>query len=105
MVLSSTSLLKSRDLIRPNKEFGLNYNVSSQVNTLETVSKADGAIFSSHLILKHPLEEPQVYLCCIHLKGLRYIYVLLPPFHTIRSFGLSISHLDSVTSIGIQTHI
>ncbi|EEE63377.1 hypothetical protein OsJ_18189 [Oryza sativa Japonica Group] len=59
MVLSSTSLLKSRDLIRPNKEFGLNYNVSSQVNTLETVSKADGAIFSSHLILKHPLEEPQ----------------------------------------------
>lgn len=56
MVLSSTSLLKSRDLIRPNKEFGLNYNVSSQVNTLETVSKADGAIFSSHLILKHPLE-------------------------------------------------
>uniref|UniRef100_A0A0E0L1D6 Anaphase-promoting complex subunit 1 n=1 Tax=Oryza punctata TaxID=4537 RepID=A0A0E0L1D6_ORYPU len=59
MVLSSTSLLKSRDLIRPNKEFGLNYNVSSQVNTLETVSKADEAIFSSHLILKHPLEEPQ----------------------------------------------
>uniref|UniRef100_A0A0E0DQC9 Anaphase-promoting complex subunit 1 n=1 Tax=Oryza meridionalis TaxID=40149 RepID=A0A0E0DQC9_9ORYZ len=38
MVLSSTSLLKSRDLIRPNKEFGLNYNVSSQVNTLETAT-------------------------------------------------------------------
>ncbi|KAG8067808.1 hypothetical protein GUJ93_ZPchr0005g14946 [Zizania palustris] len=59
VVLSSSSLLKTRDLIRPNKEFGLNYNVSSQGNTLETVSKADGAIISSHLILKHPLEEPQ----------------------------------------------
>uniref|UniRef100_J3M678 Anaphase-promoting complex subunit 1 n=1 Tax=Oryza brachyantha TaxID=4533 RepID=J3M678_ORYBR len=56
VVLSSTSLLKTRDVIRPNKEFGLSYNVSSQVNTLETVSKAD---ISSHLILKHPLEEPQ----------------------------------------------
>uniref|UniRef100_A0A0D9WFG5 Anaphase-promoting complex subunit 1 n=1 Tax=Leersia perrieri TaxID=77586 RepID=A0A0D9WFG5_9ORYZ len=60
VVLASTSLLKTRDLIRPNKEFGLNYNISSQVNTLETVSKADGSIISSHLILKNPLEEPQV---------------------------------------------
>ncbi|KAL6620059.1 hypothetical protein ACP70R_035198 [Stipagrostis hirtigluma subsp. patula] len=59
IVSSSSSLLNARDITRPNKEYGLNYNVSCQVNTFETDSKADGAIISSHLILKHPLEEPQ----------------------------------------------
>ncbi|XP_039838827.1 anaphase-promoting complex subunit 1-like isoform X7 [Panicum virgatum] len=59
MVSSSSSLLNARDLNRPNKEYGLTYNVSCQANTMETDSKANGAIISSHLILKHPLEEPQ----------------------------------------------
>ncbi|WVZ98102.1 hypothetical protein U9M48_043581 [Paspalum notatum var. saurae] len=60
VVSSSSSLLNARgDLIRPNKEYGLTYNVSCQANTVETDSKANGAIISSHLILKHPLEEPQ----------------------------------------------
>ncbi|XP_062231175.1 anaphase-promoting complex subunit 1 isoform X2 [Phragmites australis] len=59
VVSSSSSLLNARDLTRPNKEYGLNYNSSCQANTLETDSKADGAIISSHLILKHPLGEPQ----------------------------------------------
>jgi len=59
MVSSSSSLLNARDLNRPNKEYGLSYNVSCQANTMETDSKANGAIISSHLVLKHPLEEPQ----------------------------------------------
>uniref|UniRef100_A0A0A9DXX7 Meiotic checkpoint regulator cut4, putative n=1 Tax=Arundo donax TaxID=35708 RepID=A0A0A9DXX7_ARUDO len=59
MVQSSSSVLNARDLTRPNKEYGLNYNVSCQVSTLETDSKSDGAKISSHLILKYPLEEPQ----------------------------------------------
>lgn len=57
---SSSSLLNARDLTRPNKEYGFNINVLCQTNNLEADSKADGAISSSHLILKHPLEEPQV---------------------------------------------
>ncbi|KAL6865049.1 hypothetical protein ACP4OV_016200 [Aristida adscensionis] len=60
IVSSSSSLLNARDLSRPNKEFGINYNASSQLNPLETDNKADRANVSSHLILKHPLEEPQV---------------------------------------------
>jgi len=72
MVSSSSSLLNARDLNRPSKEYGLTYNVPFQANTLETDSKDNGAIVSSHLILKHPLEEPQVYnlqyhLCHVHL--------------------------------------
>ena len=67
MVSSSSSLLNARDLNRPNKEYGLTYNVSCQANTMETDSKANGAIISSHLILKHPLEEPQVYIVQHHL--------------------------------------
>jgi anaphase-promoting complex subunit 1 len=63
MVPSSSSLLNARDLTHPNKEYGFNINVLCQTNNLEADSKADGAISSSHLILKHPLEEPQVYLC------------------------------------------
>ncbi|CAM0955935.1 unnamed protein product [Alopecurus aequalis] len=59
MVSSSIPLLNARDLTRPNKEFGLNYNVSCQTHSPEAVSKSDGTIISSHLILKHPLEEPQ----------------------------------------------
>lgn len=59
MISSSSSLLNARDLTRPNKEFGLNYNVSCQTSTVEAASKSDGAVISSHLILKHPLEEPQ----------------------------------------------
>ncbi|KAJ1262414.1 hypothetical protein BS78_09G105800 [Paspalum vaginatum] len=59
VVSSSSSLLNARDLTRPNKEYGLAYNVSCQANNVETDSKANGAIISSHLILKHPLEEPQ----------------------------------------------
>ena len=68
MASSSIPLLNARDLTRPNKEFGLNYNVSCQAHTPEAVSKSDGTIISSHLILKHPLEEPQVYLYYIFLS-------------------------------------
>ncbi|KAF8652488.1 hypothetical protein HU200_062821 [Digitaria exilis] len=59
MVSSSSSLLDARDLNRPNKDYGLTYSVSCQTNTMETDSKANGCLISSHLILKHPLEEPQ----------------------------------------------
>ncbi|XP_044973473.1 anaphase-promoting complex subunit 1 isoform X1 [Hordeum vulgare subsp. vulgare] len=59
MVSSSSSLLNARDLTRPNKEFGLNYNAACQAQTLDSVNKSDGAIISSHLILKHPFEVPQ----------------------------------------------
>nr|CAB3465535.1 unnamed protein product [Digitaria exilis] len=59
MVSSSSSLLDARDLNRPNKDYGLTYSVSCQANTMETDSKANGCLISSHLILKHPLEEPQ----------------------------------------------
>lgn len=67
MVSSSSSLLNARDLNRPNKEYGLTYNVSCQANTMEIDSKANGSHISSHLILKHPLEEPQVYIVQYHL--------------------------------------
>ncbi|XP_020395119.1 anaphase-promoting complex subunit 1 isoform X3 [Zea mays] len=59
MVSSSSSLLNARDLNRPSKEYGLTYNIPFQANILETDNKANGAIISSHLILKHPFEEPQ----------------------------------------------
>ena len=74
MVSSSSSLLNARDLNRPNKEYGLSYNVSCQANTMETDSKANGAIISSHLVLKHPLEEPQVYIV---QRNLRFYLVVV----------------------------
>ncbi|KAH7677904.1 Anaphase-promoting complex subunit 1 protein [Dioscorea alata] len=58
-ISSSSSLLNARDLSRFSKEYGLNYYNSHQLNSLETITKEAGAITSSHLILKHPLEEPQ----------------------------------------------
>ncbi|KAJ0979367.1 hypothetical protein J5N97_014841 [Dioscorea zingiberensis] len=58
-ISSSSSLLNARDLSRSNKEYGLNHYGFHQLNSFETVTKEAGAMTSSHLILKHPLEEPQ----------------------------------------------
>ncbi|XP_072985105.1 anaphase-promoting complex subunit 1 isoform X1 [Typha latifolia] len=58
-ISSSSSFLNARDLSRPSKEYGLSYHASHQLNSFEPISKDNGGITSSHLILKHPLEEPQ----------------------------------------------
>lgn len=78
MVSSSSSLLNARDLTRTNKEYGLAYNVPCQANTLGADSKANGAIISSHLILKNPLEEPQVYSVQYHLCHVHFVNELIP---------------------------
>lgn len=57
-ISSSSSLLNARDLSRPNKEYGSSY-VSNQHHSIEPSIKEDSVVISSHLILTHPLEEPQ----------------------------------------------
>ena len=58
---ASSPLLGGRDITRPKKEIGhsplQNFGL---LNTLDYSIKGDGASFSSHLILKDPLEEPHV---------------------------------------------
>ncbi|URE26435.1 Anaphase-promoting complex subunit [Musa troglodytarum] len=56
----SGSLLNARDLSRSGKDSGWNHHVFHQLNSFEPVVKENEAITSSHLILRHPLEEPQV---------------------------------------------
>lgn len=51
-VPASSSLLNSRDLSRPNNR--------DYVNSQFVSSKDDDANVASHLILIHPMEEPQV---------------------------------------------
>ncbi|XP_038980234.1 anaphase-promoting complex subunit 1 isoform X2 [Phoenix dactylifera] len=58
-ISSSSSLLNARDLSRPCKEYGLSHHSTRQIYSFEPVIKESGAMLSSHLILKHPMEEPQ----------------------------------------------
>ncbi|CAL9156743.1 unnamed protein product [Musa hybrid cultivar] len=55
----SGSPLNARDLSRSGKDSGWNRHVFHQLNSFEPVIKENEAITSSHLILRHPLEEPQ----------------------------------------------
>ncbi|XP_077233026.1 E3 ubiquitin ligase isoform X2 [Tasmannia lanceolata] len=56
---SSSSLLNARDFSRPNRESGVSqYNFNVQ-NSVVHSTTWDTSSMSSHLILKHPLEEPQ----------------------------------------------
>lgn len=57
---SSSSLLNTRDLSRPNKELLSSQIASNLFSPFDHPIKGDAADGSSHLILKHPLEEPQV---------------------------------------------
>ncbi|CAA6654742.1 unnamed protein product [Spirodela intermedia] len=57
---SSSSLLNTRDLSRPNKEFLSSQIASNLFGPYDHAIKGDGVDGASHLILKHPLEEPQV---------------------------------------------
>jgi hypothetical protein len=52
IVSSSISLLNARDLTRPNKVFGLNYNVSCQAHTLEAVSKSAETITAQPFLFR-----------------------------------------------------
>ncbi|XP_058110276.1 anaphase-promoting complex subunit 1 isoform X2 [Magnolia sinica] len=57
---SSSPLLNARDLSRPNREHASSqYNLSAFSSSSHNVV-GDASTMSSHLILKHPLEEPQV---------------------------------------------
>ncbi|XP_020086066.1 anaphase-promoting complex subunit 1 isoform X1 [Ananas comosus] len=56
---SSSSLANERDLSRSNKDYGLSHHASFQQTSFEAVCKDNVAMMGSHLILKHPLEEPQ----------------------------------------------
>ncbi|XP_073113376.1 anaphase-promoting complex subunit 1 isoform X2 [Elaeis guineensis] len=58
-ISSSSSLLNARDLSRPCKEYGLSHHSTRHIHSFEPVIKESGAMLSSHLILKHPMEEPQ----------------------------------------------
>ncbi|RVX03114.1 Anaphase-promoting complex subunit 1 [Vitis vinifera] len=56
---SSSPLLGGRDITRPKREIGHSPRQNfSLLNTFDYIIKGDGASFSSHLILKDPLEEP-----------------------------------------------
>lgn len=59
---SSSPLLGGRDITRPKREIGHSPRQNfSLLNTFDYIIKGDGASFSSHLILKDPLEEPHVW--------------------------------------------
>ncbi|KAJ9683860.1 hypothetical protein PVL29_016384 [Vitis rotundifolia] len=56
---SSSPLLGGRDITRPKREIGHSPQQNfGLLNTFDYIIKGDGASFSSHLILKDPLEEP-----------------------------------------------
>lgn len=59
-ISSSSSLLNARDISRPNKDTVNSQYTSNQFNSSDQSVKEDDATISSHLIVKHPSEEPQV---------------------------------------------
>lgn len=69
-ISSSSSLMNARDLSRPCKEYGLSHHSTRQVHSFEPVIKESGAMLSSHLVLKHPMEELQV---CMTLGARVYL--------------------------------
>ncbi|URE26434.1 Anaphase-promoting complex subunit [Musa troglodytarum] len=77
----SGSLLNARDLSRSGKDSGWNHHVFHQLNSFEPVVKENEAITSSHLILRHPLEEPQSGKQCL----CRYLLPIRPGKNLLRS--------------------
>lgn len=63
-ISSSGSLLGATDISRFGKDFVRNYQMAGQ--PFEPVRENEATI-SSHLILKHPLEEPQVELIPVYI--------------------------------------
>ncbi|XP_047257980.1 anaphase-promoting complex subunit 1-like [Capsicum annuum] len=58
---SLSPLLSARDTIRSKREVSTQQNYTAVLG-LDFTLKGDGSSMSSHLILKDPLEEPQVYI-------------------------------------------
>jgi len=76
-ISSSSSLLNARDLSRPNKDYVNNQYTSHQLNSSDPNIKEDDAFISSHLILRHPLEEPQVCDLFIYLFMFYFMHINL----------------------------
>eukprot|EP00268_Persea_americana_P044215 TRINITY_DN4466_c0_g1_i1.p1 TRINITY_DN4466_c0_g1~~TRINITY_DN4466_c0_g1_i1.p1 ORF type:complete len:1760 (-),score=299.95 TRINITY_DN4466_c0_g1_i1:451-5376(-) len=102
---SSSPLLNARDLSRPNRECGSN----PQCNT--NMLNASGHNFmgnvsatSSHLILKHPLEEPQVFLATDD-DGVPIICFLLQDQKVLLSIRLQTDESNNDILLDIKPHM
>ena len=86
MPFSYSSLLpNTHDLSHPNKELISGPVSSNLFSSFDQDPKGDNAVPSSHLILKHPLEEPQVVVLCHFLiclfQGQAFFFVQISTFH------------------------
>lgn len=79
-ISSSGSVLGATDISRFGKDFVRNYQMAGQ--PFEPVRENE-ATMSSHLILKHPLEEPQVELISVHI--LRTMFLCLMKYNVARN--------------------
>lgn len=83
---SSNPYLSARDAFRQKRDVGYsplhNY---TQTHKFEYNTRNDGISMSSHMILKHPFEEPQVLieyfslwiLCFFHLMSIQFCMTLI----------------------------
>lgn len=71
---SSSPYLTARDLPRSKKDMGYSpQQISSLRSSWDHMNRGDGALVSSHLILKDPLEEPQVF----KILSAAFVYVVI----------------------------
>lgn len=67
---SLSPLLSARNTIRSKRDVSTQQNYTA-VHGLDFTIRGDGSSMSSHLILKDPLEEPQVYM----MRSLAPLYI------------------------------
>lgn len=97
---SSSSLANERDLSRSNKDYGLSHHASFQQTSFEAVCKDNVAMMGSHLILKHPLEEPQVFMLGCGL----WLYAMLS-FNQICIYNVCICNIYIYKTSKLQLHL
>lgn len=75
----SSPLLTVHDIPRSKKDMGYSPHQSLNIRrSCDHMIKVDGASLSSHLILKDPLEEPQVFktLHCLQFSSIPFFIVI-----------------------------
>lgn len=72
---SPSTLLSARSVTRSRREAGYSPPINyTQMQAFDFIFREDGASFSSHFVLKDPLEEPQV--CRIVYSLMDYIHYI-----------------------------
>lgn len=90
---SSSSLLNARDLSRPNRESGPNPQCNANMlNALGHNFMVDVSATSSHLILKHPLEEPHVCFAFLSFSRFCYFFPALFFFYIILCYSIHLPY-------------